>query len=605
MNTKKILLVEDEALIAMSQISILEKHGFQADAAYTGEDGVKSIEEDPSIDLVLMDIDLGSGLDGIGAAKAILDRRELPIVFLTNHGEKEAVEKVKTVTRYGYVLKSAGEFVLIESINMAFELFEAHKKSQKHEKELLENRNFLEGILDSIQDGISVLNEDLTIRFTNRVIEEWCPEEKSLVGKKCHEVYHKANTPCNPCPTLRALRSGRTEYDIVPGPPGSSIECTEIYSYPYKNRVTEEIEGVIEFVRDITERKKMENALVSSNKSLRTVLDSIPADVYISDMETYEVLYMNEQMRRSFGGDYVGQICWKVFRNNTAPCPHCSNPRLLDEKGEPAETIVWEDYNPVNGKWYINYDRAIPWPDGRYVRIQIASEITERKKAENEVRRLLEEKQVILKEVHHRIKNHMNLISSILSLQSSTLTNAEAVQALEEAQSRIDIMQNIYNSLYTGGTGQDDYRVLDIRDYLKEMLFELQQMYSENVHVNLESDIKHIEVPIRYAFPIGIIVNELVTNAYKYAFPEGRGGTIYAAVMLTEEKGIKITVSDDGVGIPADLLGEGRKGDAHGFGLSLIHALTEQHDGTFEFKRKQERGSSFSITFPPQPFGQE
>ena len=572
---------------------------------YTGENAVKAAGEDPSIDLVLMDIDLGSGLDGITAAQAILKIREVPIVFLTSHSEKETVEQVKNITRYGYVLKNAGEFVLIESINMAFELFEAHTKLKKHEQELLENKIFLEGVLDSIQDGISVLNKDLSIRFTNRVMKEWYPELHLLKGEKCHEVYHNAKTPCNPCPTLRALRSGRTEYDVVPGPIGSDIKWQEVYSYPYKKPNTGKTEGVIEFVRDITGHKKMEDALEVLNQSLLTVLDSIPADVYISDMETYEVLYMNEQMLHSFGGDYTGEICYKVFRGASGPCPHCTNQQLLDEHGGPTGTVVWEDYNPVNGKWYINYDRAIPWPDGRFVRIQIASDITDRRNAENEVRRLLEEKQVILKEVHHRIKNHMNLISSILSLHSSTLKNTEAVQALEEAQSRIDIMQNIYNSLYTGGTVQDDYRRLDIREYLQDMLLELQQMYSENAHISLESDINHIEVPIRYAFPIGIIVNELVTNAYKYAFSDGRGGRIHTAVKLTEEKGIKITVSDDGIGIPAELLAEGGERNNHGFGLSLVHALTDQHDGRFEFKRKQGRGSSFSITFPPQPFGHE
>lgn len=592
MNTKKILLVEDEALIAMSQISVLEKHGFEADAVYTGENAVKAAGEDPSIDLVLMDIDLGSGLDGITAAQAILKIRELPIVFLTSHSEKETVEQVKNITRYGYVLKNAGEFVLIESINMAFELFEAHTKLKKHEQELLENKNFLEGVLDSIQDGISVLNKDLSIRFTNRVIEEWCPEKTSLVGEKCHEVYHNAKTPCNPCPTLRALQSGKTEYDVVPGPPGSSIEWSEIYSYPYKNPNTGKTDGVIEFVRDITGHKKMEDALEVLNQSLLTVLDSIPADVYISDMETYEVLYMNEQMLHSFGGDYTGEICYKVFRGTSGPCPHCTNQQLFDEHGGPTGTVVWEDYNPVNGKWYINYDRAIPWIDGRFVRIQIASDITDRRNAEEEVRRLLNEKQVILKEVHHRIKNHLNIISSILSLQGSTIKNNEAAEALEEAQGRIDLMHNIYDTLYSRGTAEDDYQSLNMRDYLQELTEKLSRIYSDARSIGLKTNIHDLVVPAKYALPIGIIVNELITNAYKYAFPGDTGGKIEVSVRPHETDAIVIAVADNGVGLPRGV----QLREEYGFGLTLVNALAEQYAGKVEYRTRQGEESGTVIT---------
>lgn len=122
--------------------------------------------------------------------------------------------------------------------------------------------------------------------------------------------------------------------------------------------------------------------------TLLLILDSLDADIYVSDLVSYEILYMNRHMRESFGGDFAGRICHMVFRKEASPCPHCSNLRLLDEDGNPAGVIVWEGRNPVTGRWYKNADRAIPWEGGRFVRLQIATDITELKEAESQFEHL-------------------------------------------------------------------------------------------------------------------------------------------------------------------------------------------------------------------------
>lgn len=133
---RRLLLVEDEAVIAMNEASILERYGYEVVTAYSGQQAVDTVDRDPEINLVLMDIDLGSGMDGTQAAEAILSSREIPIVFLTAHAEREMVERVKSITRYGYVLKSSGEFVLVEAVATAFELFEAHMRERRQIKRL-------------------------------------------------------------------------------------------------------------------------------------------------------------------------------------------------------------------------------------------------------------------------------------------------------------------------------------------------------------------------------------------------------------------------------------------------------------------------------------
>jgi CheY-like chemotaxis protein len=132
---KTILLVEDEVLIAMAQELTIKRFGYNAVSAYSGEEAVKAACENQEIALILMDIDLGRGIDGTEAARRILRKRNIPVVFLTSHSEREMVEKVRGITRYGYVIKNSGDFVLQSSIEMALELYRANEET--HQNELL------------------------------------------------------------------------------------------------------------------------------------------------------------------------------------------------------------------------------------------------------------------------------------------------------------------------------------------------------------------------------------------------------------------------------------------------------------------------------------
>ncbi len=146
MNDKKtILLVEDEALIAMVQKKTLERHGYEVITVTTGEKAIEKVRTAAGIDIILMDINLGNGMDGTEAAGRILSVRPVPIVFLTSHAEKEYVDRVRKITRYGYVIKGSGDFVLQSSIEMAFELFNAHEKTRMSEERY---RRITEGLTD-------------------------------------------------------------------------------------------------------------------------------------------------------------------------------------------------------------------------------------------------------------------------------------------------------------------------------------------------------------------------------------------------------------------------------------------------------------------------
>jgi PAS domain S-box-containing protein len=150
----------------------------------------------------------------------------------------------------------------------------------------------------------------------------------------------------------------------------------------------EELEQKIKKLeRAESDARRAKKALLASQKRFLTVLNSLDATIYVADMKTYEILFMNKHMKDDFKKDATGEICWKVFRKSPGPCAHCTNIKLLDENNNPTGVCIWQDQNPVTKKWYINYDWAIEWTDGRLVKLQIAMDITDRKKAEEQLRK--------------------------------------------------------------------------------------------------------------------------------------------------------------------------------------------------------------------------
>ena len=164
-------------------------------------------------------------------------------------------------------------------------VFKNITERKQMEENLKKDEHFLNNIFESVQDGISVLKPDLTIRHVNGVMNEWYKENLPLEGKKCYEVYHNADKPCDPCPTLRCLESGKTEWNVVPGLPGSPVDWIELFSYPIKDQNSGEITGVAEFVRDITERKQAEEELKGSEERLKILFDYAPDAYYIVDLK--------------------------------------------------------------------------------------------------------------------------------------------------------------------------------------------------------------------------------------------------------------------------------------------------------------------------------
>jgi CheY-like chemotaxis protein len=155
---KKILLVEDEALIAMNEAQMLKKHGYEVVTVYNGEKAIEAVSSDSDISLILMDIDLGSGIDGTQAAEKILEEKDIPVVFLSSHTEPEVVEKTEKITSYGYVVKNSGATVFDTSIKMALKLFKANQNEKEKEDALQHSKTLLTTAFDASPDCFMILS---------------------------------------------------------------------------------------------------------------------------------------------------------------------------------------------------------------------------------------------------------------------------------------------------------------------------------------------------------------------------------------------------------------------------------------------------------------
>jgi PAS domain S-box-containing protein len=200
---KTLLIVEDEVLIALSKQAELEKYGYNVLIVNSGEKAVSLSKENTDIDLILMDIDLGKGIDGTEAADEILQKQMIPVLFMSSHTEPEIVSKTEKITSYGYVVKNSSITVLDASIKMAFRLFEAYKEINRRNMlinagnenlrvniEKLENsRNRLSSIFRAAPTGIGVVTDRIIQEVNQKIIDMTGYSEEELIGKKARMLY--------------------------------------------------------------------------------------------------------------------------------------------------------------------------------------------------------------------------------------------------------------------------------------------------------------------------------------------------------------------------------------------------------------------------------
>lgn len=260
-----ILLVEDEAIIALNKKITLEKYGFSVLTAGSGEKAIEMVDTNEDINLILMDIDLGRSMDGTEAASQILKNHDVPLIFISSHTEREIVEKTDGITSYGYIVKTAGETVMLASIKMAFRLFEARQKEKEKEIALTKEKRLLKTIID--HSSVFIWHKDKSgayLQVNKAYCEAYEVQEAEIICKTVFDLYPEKDARQYEAEDQEVISTGKPLLGIqrlITLPSGKEI-WTLIDKYPYRD-IDGNIAGIIGFALNITDQKGYEDRMNS------------------------------------------------------------------------------------------------------------------------------------------------------------------------------------------------------------------------------------------------------------------------------------------------------------------------------------------------------
>src|SRR6056297_3616629 len=603
---KKILLVEDQAVLAMSEAQMLRKHDFEVVVAYKGEKAVEIVDTDPDISLILMDIDLGRGIDGTEAAGEVLKKHDLPIVFLTSHSEQEYVKKVKEISNYGYVLKTSGEFVILESIHMAYELFYSKKQAkekEKHYKALFYetplgaieynkrgvitdcNNKFVE-IIGSSRERLIGLNMIKDLQDTGLIEEIKSSVEK---GEGFYDGYYTSITAVKRTPVRVFFKGLRNDEG-------------EIYSGL----------GLIE---DITEREVVEKALKESETRYRRIFNRSAVSLWEEDIslvrkdieqlkqrgihdfniyftehpemmegivEKIEVLDVNDTTLELYGAEskeeligsldktlYLTEMTLKFIKSELVAIAEDRDFVEGEMKTKRLDGTVLDIMMRIN----IFYE-----PEQKDTILVAISDITLLKNA-------IKEKDELMKELNHRVKNNLAMVSSLINLKDSEL--GDEVD-LSDLNLQIDAIRLIHDRLYR----KEEITEISARDYIYDLISTVFTTFTA-YSVTTECHIADISLKSKQAVSMGLILNELATNAIKHGFTSEEKA-VFSVEMKKEaaDSRYRLTVSNTGKPFPEDI----DLDNPETLGLQIITTLVKQIEGTIELQKNPH--TVFTISFP-------
>jgi PAS domain S-box-containing protein len=339
----------------------------------------------------------------------------------------------------------------------------------------------------------------------------------------------------------------------------------------------------------MTKRKVAEDAIKLSEEKFRAVAESIPAQVVIFQDEKF--VYVNP-----YSYNITGYTAEEMLEMNFWDLVHSDFAETAKQRGISRQKgeLVPDNYEmkiiTKSGevKW-INYSARVIDYNGKPAVVGVATNISEIKKAEDALKHSLHEKEILLKEIHHRVKNNLQIVSSLLKIQSSYVDDENVKQLFKESQNRVQSMSLIHQKLYQ----TKDLAHIDFREYIDTVSTHLQHSFGIlEDKVEIKVDVHNIAMSIDNAIPAGLIINELITNALKHAFGTSGKGEIYINLAYDEfSHEYWLVVRDNGSGIRNDF-DINRSGS---FGLKLVSTLVGQMGGAIDIISRG--GTEFRIMF--------
>ena len=348
-----------------------------------------------------------------------------------------------------------------------------------------------------------------------------------------------------------------------------------------------QVVGIFGIYRDISDRKRVEHELAVSEQKYRTLFEEAPIGIFQSTSYG-KFLSVNESTAEIFGfenpaaliaahSDIGRTLYYRSGRRDEFL-------RLLMEEGE-VKNFELQAYRKDSSVIWVSLNARLAYrqPDGTFVIDGFITDMTELKTS-------LREKEVLLQEVHHRVKNNMQIISSLLNLEAMNLKKSQTRELLYVIQNRIQAMSLVHEKLY----GSQHIEVVDLADYTQDLCLQVLDIISKGDTLDFSFNLDSIYAGIDFSVPYGLIVNELVMNAYKHAFKGVEAPEIHVA-LNSASGGIELTIRDNGVGLPPNFNME----DSPTLGMKLIHSLIIQLSGVLSYAH--EGGTTWKITFPHEP----
>lgn len=362
----------------------------------------------------------------------------------------------------------------------------------------------------------------------------------------------------------------------------------------------------IAVINDISDRKKAEESLQKSEARLNSVLSSLQDVVWSMSLPELKIRYINPACQILYGYSPADILANRgILLDMVVP----EYRQLVEDTWQE----IMEDYqlgvlqNQGGKNWELEYKIQLSNGDTRWIRERshivydrygraisidgISTDVTESHQSEEKLFKSLQEKEILLKEVHHRVKNNLYVISGLLNLQSSYIEDETVKNLFEDSQNRIQSMAVIHELLYQS----NDLSEINFAEYINRLVSNLFLSYN-HYHTGIQP-VTHLQecyLSIETAIPAGLLINELVTNAFKHAFPQ-RQGEVTIILNIQSETQIQLEVKDNGIGLPPNLHWERN----NSLGLRLVRLLSQQLDAEIEVNSKDNQGTTFIITFSP------
>jgi PAS domain S-box-containing protein len=344
----------------------------------------------------------------------------------------------------------------------------------------------------------------------------------------------------------------------------------------------------ISHIKDITEHKKAVKALRGSEEKYRALFEQAPDSILLFDADTGELAEFNSKTHENLG--YTSEEFKKlkiqdfeVFESEEEVNRHIR--KIIGEGSDIFET----KHRTKDGRIrdILARSRAVSI-GGRNFILSILTDISDRKMAEEQIKAALEDNELLLNEIHHRVKNNLQIICSLFNLQKESIKDKETFEMVSECQNRIRAIALVHEKLYKSKS----FAYINIDEYITDLIKRLFSFYEINPNkIILKVDMDDILLGINTAIPVGLIITELTSNSLQYAFPGGREGEINITVRLIDADEINIVISDNGVGLPANV----NFRNAESLGLQIVDTLIKQLKGKIKIYRKG--GTRFNIKF--------